>query len=756
MKSGELEDAALFGVKGRFRRKPHDDGGDPSTALEESLKKEPAPPAQKRKVVAMGITLLGMCYLVALSSRALSTIHHHHHHHQSSSSSSGSSSSSSSSREGHPSLLFGNGKHLRSVDHRRRARGGEDVIAPAADAAVAASGGGGGGRGGGAMDEPTAEAAPAPAGSGAGAADTRRAAGDLDRSGRGGGGVIGPRKSADGVGARAQAAGAVVGGGREAGGREGKDEGAPQVALPNQGQSEGAGTGDKGVSIDSGTRSEHFGGVQRGHQQWLMRRAAELRDEGPALPGSVWAHVGSIAKEVISRGGSWVPPPPAGIAGAGPLPTDGAAASVEERVHRMEEGVRLWGGTFVPPVEPTRRLELIDKWSGHAGRGRSKTSNSQEVSSFDYRSSDGGENSRGDDAGRILFVMTSFDRGRRLGPSFKKDKLDFILLMMDEMREACEAGFSPNVHLIAAWELSEVEVFVRDRLFCRRTGGHVPYSLEVHPSSIGNDLSIKHRIFMKPRLEEFDLFLQVEDDVIVTLNHMLLFREESELLDSRRHSDGATLANTAVPGFIRVEHAAGEEGTVVGPSSGEEWQEWEVMLSRRRSSLGEGIEEGIGSMNATRRMHHRRSLCFFSSTLNELFFLDSLGMNGVFTRLHPVKLEEAGIYLTLGPSLPGMWMATREQLRKLSETMSCDYLNFDESSKGHVETHSGSLQMFKPNCGRFQSFLVHHRANNKHGVRGESVPGVPITLLRCWVEQFIRDEKFLKPFRNPSKDSRRV
>lgn len=55
---------------------------------------------------------------------------------------------------------------------------------------------------------------------------------------------------------------------------------------------------------------------------------------------------------------------------------------------------------------------------------------------------DADDNTRGDDAGRILFVMTSFDRGRRLGPSFKKDKLDFILLMMDEMREACEVADS--------------------------------------------------------------------------------------------------------------------------------------------------------------------------------------------------------------------------------------------------------------------------------------------------------------------------
>lgn len=49
------------------------------------------------------------------------------------------------------------------------------------------------------------------------------------------------------------------------------------------------------------------------------------------------------------------------------------------------------------------------------------------------------------------------------------------------------------MHLIAAWELSEVEGFLRDRLFCRRTGLHVPYSLEEHPPSIQNDLSIRVR-----------------------------------------------------------------------------------------------------------------------------------------------------------------------------------------------------------------------------------------------------------------------
>ncbi|CAM9642578.1 unnamed protein product, partial [Hapterophycus canaliculatus] len=135
-------------------------------------------------------------------------------------------------------------------------------------------------------------------------------------------------------------------------------------------------------------------------------------------------------------------------------------------------------------------------------------------------------------------------------------------------------------------------------------------------------------------------------------------------------------------------------------------------------------------------------------------------------RFRALKIHEAGVYFTLGPSsaLPhggnnqGMWMATREQLKKLSSKPSCGYLSFDESStKGHVETLSGSIQMFRPNCGfrkvfparQFEGFLVHHRANNKLGIRGESLPGVPISLLRSWVEQFIRDETFLRKDWNP-------
>ncbi|CAM9406659.1 unnamed protein product [Laminaria digitata] len=112
---------------------------------------------------------------------------------------------------------------------------------------------------------------------------------------------------------------------------------------------------------------------------------------------------------------------------------------------------------------------------------------------------------------------------------------------------------------------------------------------------------------------------------------------------------------------------------------------------------------------------------------------------------------EASKVLRHGGNNQGMWMATREQLRKLDH--SCGYLMmFDElTTIGHVETHSGSIQMFSPNCGfqkvfpagHFEDFLVHHRTNNKNGRRGESIPAVPMSMLRVWAEQFLRDEGFL-------------
>eukprot|EP00752_Nemacystus_decipiens_P009859 g8796.t1 len=524
-------------------------------------------------------------------------------------------------------------------------------------------------------------------------------------------------------------------------GDDGGEQFAWTVKKPNEGRTH---AGSVGVRVDTGARSPHYGDIQRRHQDWLTRKAQQLglrlernadRGRGDSNPNTSQPAEGrSVAAGEDKDSTTTSLPPPEGKleTTAAAVGRDGrgtdvrqktpdeaedgqsslrgvaaaaeAAAAVEERIFRVNTGARLWEETYVPPIEPARRRELIEKWTG------ATWSPPESVT----------RKGHAPPTGRILYVISSFDRGERLGKRFrnKTDKLNFVLMMLDEMREACEVGFSPEVHLLAAWDPSVMLPLVQDRLFCERTGQNVPFSFQEYPHSVGNRLSAKHRIYMKDRLELFDIFLQVEDDMILTLNHILMYREESELLDNRIASASSSIQheNAFVPGFIRVEPGArkgdGEGGEVRGDD--DTWVEWEIMLSR--------------------------------------FF--------------PTKVAGAGTYLTLRKSIPakgggeygennqGLWMATREQLRKLSERKRCKYLDFDEDTrKGHPETHSGSIQMFSKECGfdkvfpatHFEDFLVHHRANNKAGLRGESNPGVPIRMLREWAEQFIRDEGLLVP-----------
>eukprot|EP00752_Nemacystus_decipiens_P002193 g2087.t1 len=522
--------------------------------------------------------------------------------------------------------------------------------------------------------------------------------------------------------------------------REGSDNGGTQPAWPAKKPNEGRTSGGSvGVRVDTGVRSPHYGDVQERHRAWLIRKAQQLslrldNDADRIVDGEKpnTTHredEGSTAAAAGNDGGSTTPFSSleanskatgvgsdgrgseverktrdegeggrSSLRGVAAAAAAAAQAEVEERIYRLNTGTRLWEETYVPPIEPARRRDLIDKWTGATWSPPENAARKSEEGRGI------GTNTPRTD-GRILYVISSFDRGQRLGKKYadKLDKMDFVLMMLDEMREACEVGFSPEVHLLAAWDPSVMIPFAQDRLFCERTGQNVPFSFQEYPHSVGNMLSVK-----------------VEDDMMLTLNHILNYQEESELLDNRIASASKQKENNFVPGFIRVEPGTGEgsgeggEVELYGDDLSDTWVEWEIILSR--------------------------------------FF--------------PTKVKGAGTYLTLRKSMAasfggeyggnnqGLWMATREQLRKLNERKRCRYLNFDEDmSVGKPEIHSGSFQMFSRDCGfdkvfpatHFEDFLVHHRANNKAGRRGESIPGVPIRMLREWVEQFIRDEGLLTP-----------
>ncbi|CAM9388502.1 unnamed protein product [Choristocarpus tenellus] len=293
--------------------------------------------------------------------------------------------------------------------------------------------------------------------------------------------------------------------------------------LPNQ-DSKG-----NGFSPSSGPESPDYGKLQEERIRWLMERAKEIKGGG-GRDGKDMKHSGEERDRNLLY-------------------------SVKDRVETLEKGADMWGGTYVPPIGKEEKQRLVDSWTA------------------------GGE----EKGGRILYVITSFDRGNRLGRKFRSvDKLDFVLMMLDEMREACELGFSPQVHFIAAWPAQDIIDLVNDRLYCQQTKALVPYSVETHLPKLGGALSIKHRAYMKDRLEDFDVFVQVEDDMILTLNHILLYLEASLVLRDRDRDGGHGMKYKYMPGFIRVEPPMDSKNKygVVGSGRADVWFEWEILLSR--------------------------------------------------------------------------------------------------------------------------------------------------------------------------------
>lgn len=143
------------------------------------------------------------------------------------------------------------------------------------------------------------------------------------------------------------------------------------------------------VNPSSGTHSPHYGEIQRDRQQWLVRRAQEIRnggsrtgpisgvDEPEGTEGNDTAANGIAAhgstdnlrralanQKLRARNHIVRDDDFDGIITPTPKKDAGDKFSVEERTKRMEIGAELWGATYVPPIDPDRRKKLIEKWSG--------------------------------------------------------------------------------------------------------------------------------------------------------------------------------------------------------------------------------------------------------------------------------------------------------------------------------------------------------------------------------------------------------
>lgn len=119
---------------------------------------------------------------------------------------------------------------------------------------------------------------------------------------------------------------------------------------------------------DVGTRSKHNGVLQSERQSWLNKRAERLRTENGGYADAVVEQEGGKGENIspVSENADGVKN------GEGKEVEQEREAegmwqsdvvSMDERLHRLEIGEELWGATYVPPIAPERKEELIVKWS---------------------------------------------------------------------------------------------------------------------------------------------------------------------------------------------------------------------------------------------------------------------------------------------------------------------------------------------------------------------------------------------------------
>ncbi len=124
---------------------------------------------------------------------------------------------------------------------------------------------------------------------------------------------------------------------------------------------------------------------------------------------------------------------------------------------------------------------------------------------------------------RLLFMLSSFDRGERLSGSWEKgkDKMPVILQVVDLARALCERGYDVAVAFISAWPASEPEprAQIEGRLRCDRIGGTAPPVTywDHYNTSIGGKLAYQHRLLLKEEVHNYDFFIQVGGDTVKCL-----------------------------------------------------------------------------------------------------------------------------------------------------------------------------------------------------------------------------------------------
>jgi len=124
---------------------------------------------------------------------------------------------------------------------------------------------------------------------------------------------------------------------------------------------------------------------------------------------------------------------------------------------------------------------------------------------------------------RIMAFVLNFN--------FNFNHIDPLLLILNEYVSMCEGGWDPTVvlHTTFNWT-SPMHRYFRQRTYCYRKGTSINLRVDVHDSSVGTGLAMKHKIILQQEINNHDFFVYHEDDIIFKYSHLVGYLNETKKL----------------------------------------------------------------------------------------------------------------------------------------------------------------------------------------------------------------------------------
>jgi hypothetical protein len=105
---------------------------------------------------------------------------------------------------------------------------------------------------------------------------------------------------------------------------------------------------------------------------------------------------------------------------------------------------------------------------------------------------------------------------------------DSLQLLLNEFNSMCEGGWEPTIMLHTCANYSEYLMYeVVEKIYCYRIHNYLPITVRQYDSDVGIWLAAPHRRAAKEFINDFDLFMYIEDDMIFTYSHLTAFIRES-------------------------------------------------------------------------------------------------------------------------------------------------------------------------------------------------------------------------------------